>query len=563
MKPCLRCGILIELLFVATSVVFGQQPPAADSSGYDVWVEDSLNKVPEDQPPPTPANGEVVLDVARGEYEAAQIAIRPRDEAIPQMRAECGELYKEGGAARLPAPRLRFVDSVPLRSRAVSTYVDPETVVDHNTGNEPAWIPDPLYEVPYIDVWQSKTRAIWLTFRIPTDAEPGLYAGLVRIFANKAVLTVPLKVRVYEATVPAGGTLKVTNWLRIDRMAEWGGCELFDDRFWELVRIYAENMAAHRHNVIFTPVSEFYTPVKLVTIQADEGRLRFDFSRFDRWVEIFKEAGAIGYIEGSHIGAKGNVHCWSPREGRIVHEVLPVNAPQAKEYLAQFFKALQEHLEQKDWIGIYYQHLMDEPQKSWRDEYNAAVHLVRKVAPRIKIIEATQTTDIEQPDIAVPIQNQLAENLDYYRKLQGSGREVWFYTTVLGRRLGDDLLTTRYLHWLNFKYNATGYLHWGYNWWETLTPFTQIQVTHSPRGPYPPGTQSAVYPGPKGVIDSIRWETVRDGIEDYELLMMLKARAPDKARSLCDTLVRGFRDCEMDVHRFRDVRSQLLMALEP
>ena len=532
--------------------------PATQPAGpnCEIWVEDSLVLVPEDRSMPQGAPQEIELDVARGEYEAAQIVVRPQATAIAWMRVECGELEKEGGAAKLPAPRVRFVDSVPLRVNIGGTPEGRPVV------KAPAWIPDPLYDVPNVDVWQNKARPIWLTFKIPSDAEPGIYTGQVRVFANEAVLSVPMNVRVYKAAVPAKGTLKVTSWLRIDNIASWGGCELFDGRFWGLVRAYAENMAAHRHNVIFTPVSEFYTPAKLVTISAQDGRLRFDFSNFDRWVEIFKEAGAIGYVEGGHIGAKGNVHCWVLRNGQIVHEMHPIDSPQAEEYLAQFFRSLQAHLDQKGWTDIYYQHLMDEPREGWTGKYNAALRLARRYVPRIKIIEATLTTGIEQPDIVVPVYRQFEANRDLYRKLQESGREVWFYTTVMGRELGDHLLKARYVHWLNFKYNTAGYLHWGYNWWETLTPFTQTQVVHSPRGPFPPGSHAAVYPAPNGLIDSIRWETARDGIEDYELLKALEAKDPKKARAMCDSLVRAFADWDLDVGHFRAARRELLAAIQ-
>ena len=54
-------------------------------------------------------------------------------------------------------------------------------------------------------------------------------------------------------------------------------------------------MAAHRQNVIITPL------MGLVDARVTYRGLDYDFTNFDRWVETFQHAGAIGYIEGSHL----------------------------------------------------------------------------------------------------------------------------------------------------------------------------------------------------------------------------------------------------------------------
>ena len=54
-------------------------------------------------------------------------------------------------------------------------------------------------------------------------------------------------------------------------------------------------MADHRQNVVFTPLMDLITP----HVQGDV--LTYDFSNFDRWIETFRRAGVVGYIEGSHL----------------------------------------------------------------------------------------------------------------------------------------------------------------------------------------------------------------------------------------------------------------------
>ena len=46
---------------------------------------------------------------------------------------------------------------------------------------------------------------------------------------------------------------------------------------------------------------------------------------------------------------------------------------------------------------------------------------------------------------------------------------MWFYLCSVeeyaNRFIEQPLIKTRLLHWINFTYGITGYLHWGYNQW--------------------------------------------------------------------------------------------------
>ena len=528
---------------------------------YDLWTEDCLTKVFQEDKKPENATQEIVIHAARGEYEAAQIAVSPRDDSIGGLRATCTPLKKENSEKTLSAPRVRYVDSVPIGKNSWQTPPDQLIVT------APAWIPDVLYEVDYVPAWQNRTRAIWISLNIPIDAEAGTYTGTISVFANDDQIKVPITVHVHNVTAPAKRNFKMTNWVYLDSLKRWNGCEFYDDRFWQFVRFYAENMASHRQNMILAPLYKFYSSAQLIGISAEGENLKFDFSNFDRWVDIFLNAG-ITYIEGSHIGwIDETIYTWSVREGKVVQENVRADTPEAERYLSQFLPALQTHLEQKGWIDIYYQHIRDEPPDAHVATYNKTIALLRKYSPKIKTIEATHSTKIEPPTITVPLLSNFGENYDFYKEKQKQGQEVWFYTacgpngSYANRFLDYHLLKVRYMHWLNFKYNAPGYLHWGYNFWPQLSPYSDIHMTWAV-GPLPPGDSYVVYPTPNGILDSIRWETVRDGIEDYELLELLKAKNPQKADEICSSLIQGFDKYDVNVNHFRSARLALLETLE-
>ena len=104
-----------------------------------------------------------------------------------------------------------------------------------------------------------------------------------------------------------------------------------------------------------------------------------------------------------------------------------------------------------------------------------------------------------------------------------------------------------------------------------LTPLKQI--SESGRTDWNPasfetanGDGCLLYAGEDGhPISSIRFENVRDGIEDYELLHMLGVKEGDggvASRRLCSQLIDSLTDFSSDPDLFVKTRRQLLEMLD-
>jgi hypothetical protein len=156
------------------------------------------------------------------------------------------------------------------------------------------------------------------------------------------------------------------------------------------------------------------------------------------------------------------------------------------------------------------------------------------------------------------------ENL--YKPMIESGKEVWFYTCMepLGnyanRFLEQPLLQTRILHWINYRYNLKGYLHWGLNSWRynILLPDEGLDWGYRD---VPAGDCWVIYPGYKKVYSSIRLEAMRDGIHDYELLKLLETKKPDGAKELVEGVVKNFDLYDNNIAHFRARRVKMLQWL--
>jgi len=523
------------------------------------WPVDALEKIfREDEPG---SEGKVIIESARNEFESGQIAVRCQ-EAV-ELRLACGPLEHAETGERLQCMP-RFVGYVKVRENVRKT--PPEEIIH----SAPAEFPDYLMHDSRLKIRAGQTQPIWLTVFVPASASPGTYEGTIVVRADGAQESVGIQLTVHEATVPAERSLYLTNWMNPANLAKFGGVEPWSEEHWRILASHAASMAAHRQNVILTPLS-------LISIHRAGGSLSFDFTRFDRWVRLFRESGVDGLIEGDHLaGRSGDWRSGFSLVGREATEngtrtilpPVPVESKECDAFLSQFLPALQEHLEEQGWIDNYVQHLADEPIDANAESYRHLADLVKKYAPRLRRIDATMTVNVKGClEIWVPVLDQFDRNMAFYRDRIAAGDQVWFYTCLgpagkyPNRFIDFSLLKVRLLHWLNFKYGLSGYLHWGYNHW-TEDPFNDTQPMWSHGAPLPAGDMCIVYPGPKGPLESLRYEAMRDGVEDYELLRTLSRRKPKAASKLCDELVRSPTDYERRIGEFRDLRRRLLRMLD-
>ena len=134
---------------------------------------------------------------------------------------------------------------------------------------------------------------------------------------------------------------------------------------------------------------------------------------------------------------------------------------------------------------------------------------------------------LDRLEVWVPKLDHYATWQEAYNDAQRRGNEMWFYTVgifqagaYMNKTVDVPLIQSRTLHWLNYRFGLTGYLHWGFNSW-TDDPF-EAPGQHRGDGWH-------VYPKKGGLLDSLRWEQMRNGIQDYECLRLLEEKIrPDE-----------------------------------
>jgi hypothetical protein len=556
-----RALFLISLLATIALIAFfaHQWIDAMNEGQFVVWGSDPLIKIFKDTPPPLNSTRSIEVDAVRNEYAAAQFAITA-ETTCPGISLRTMPLDGPGGYQL--SLQVNFVGFVPVKKNT------PNTPSEELIRLAPFDAPDPLLEETTIDIRGGETQPVWITIYIPANAPAGDYTGKVDILSARMNASISVKLHVYPIVLTSERTLWLTNWFNPYAVAQHHKVKAWSEEHWLLIERYARMMAEHRQNTIITPIFDL---IKFV--QEANGSLRCDFSNFDRWVELFLRVGVVGRIEGGHLAGRSEwqatdfdsqaITVYHPN-GSVAYTQPPMKTTSLDyfKFLAQFLPQLQRHLIEKGWIGSYLQHLADEPISANAKSYRILAGYVKQLAPRLRIIDANQAVELVGAlDIWVPILNEFDLNQSFYAQRRAAGEETWFYTCLAptgkypNRFIDYPLIKTRLLHWINFRYNLSGYLHWGLNYWSD-DPFNNVEPSD-----LPPGDAFIIYPRKDGPLSSIRFETLRLGVQDYELLKMLEGVDPQKARQLAETVVRSLTDYEEDVSKFNEARRTLMALL--
>ena len=487
----------------------------------------------------------------RNEYLSAQCVIKANQD-LQNVTVSLSPLKHVAFSTFIPTDAFEwnFVGSIPIEENT------PKYRKTDLIRVAPAKFPDYLAEDSEVFLEKGDCKAVYLTIKIPRNAESGDYNGAVTIKTDKANMSLPLSLRVYPLTLPDERHLMVTEWFTTGNFKKFHDIDISDsERFYGMLRLYAENMAEHRQNV-------FRVSLNLITcIQAANGSLKFDFSKFDKWADTFWKTGRMDLLETGFVARFGEGG-WSSEE--IVLRDFPAQKESTnkrimipgKEFLPRFLPVFENHLREKGWLEKTVFHIADEPSNhnvmSWRQ----ASEYVRHHAPALRRIDAIETTHcFDRLEIWVPKLDHLATWHDVFKRVQNQGCELWFYTVGIfqkgsypNKTVDVHLIESRILHWLNYRFGLKGYLHWGFNRW-TDDPFAS------------PGRHRGdgwhVYPKKDGLINSLRWEQMRNGIQDYEYFWMLE----DKIRKIKAGLGKHSSIIESS-RRGKEIASQVVKTMD-
>lgn len=454
---------------------------ADPAEGVALWWEGPLRRIYPFEAPPGRRDQRPELIAAGGETEVFQVALR-------------AERPLAGLRARIDLPGIeaqsRWVGLVP-----VSKTLTARTVLGPT--------PDPLLATDTIDLSPGETRSLWVTLRVPRGAPAGRVEGRVRLEAEGLSATVPVVLETAGFDLPERPTLRTIA------------------RIWQThpgaEALFRQNVAAHRcagHGYLGG-----------ISLRRDGERLVVDTSQLSDAIDRNLRAYGFTVFNVPHIflgdwsGLYNKEGLW---QGYRVFE------PDFDEAFEGYCRQVADALRAAGVLPYAIWQIWDEPHDELLAHCVHLARLVKRAAPDARIYLTSRVQD-ELLDL-VDIWNfpWPAEPSESEARARARGAEIWAYQNDLYSldRL-DSSLRLRSYGWRLRARDIAGVEWWAISSWKS-DPWTTPNQ-------YPPqnGGGFFLYPTPDrqgAPIDSIRWETYRETVEDYDLLTMLSAEQ-DRVRA--------------------------------
>lgn len=394
-----------------------------------------------------------------------------------------------------------------------------------------------------------RNRPVWVDITIPAGTPSGTYTGVITVTQNEhSIAALPVELHVYDFTLPEKTSL--VSYMNISKgwMSRFYHQESSSPEMDKLTQSYYDFLYSRRMEPWF---NDQLAPE--VTVAGDKVDVKFNDARYDYYLNKLKS-------------------------NRVLLETYPSDLQKAlkdKKFSAAFNTKVKAYLTQvksyfdkHGWTKkLVFNSPIDEPNtKEDYDETRAWANLVHEAAAGAPFL-STESPVTDNPEWGKL--NGLVNNFSIHgnalneaavkaaiRDEQSKGGEMTWYISCdqiypqPNYFIDAPAMDPVMVPWITDQYRMAGILYWAANFWtETPNPWldavTFISGYVCSDGYVLNGEGSLLYPGDfvkrytgqpdvEGPVSSLRFELLREGIEDYDYLQMLRNAGETK---LADSIV--------------------------
>lgn len=528
-----------------------------------VWWCDSTRKIMPHRSMPEQVSDAVELSGAGRERVHAQVVCMP--DQTSTVTVEASDLRSgSGGTIPRSAIRVRRVGYVPVRTPTDAL------------GGVGEW-PDPLLPIHGgIEAQGGRCNPMWLTITIPADCRAGDYTGELRLTIGSRREIVPLKLHVYGFSLPEKTDLRSGFGVSLERIRQYHNLKS-EDAVTSVWDSYMRSFAEKR----LCP----YDPMALGPItcsahgEGSSETVEIDWSRYDRGATRYlDELGFNSFV--LHLLGLGGGRAPKFTKGEILGA--QEGSDRYGRLMRDYGAKVKEHLDRRGWTPKAYVYWYDEPTPEDYVLVTSGMATLKKYFPGVNrmLTEEFQPPLLGSVDLWCPILNAFnAEQSDQRQKL---GEEVWWYiccgprAPYVGEFIDHPGMDLRMWLWQTWKYHVQGILIWETCWWSTpgskqsslQNPYEDSMSYDEHGNPawgngdgrffYPPTGDPARDPREfvTEPIDSMRWELLSIGVQDWEYFNLLKkaCEAAEKAGVAPEKVVAARKLLEVPPEICRDLK---------
>lgn len=468
----------------------------------------------------------------RGERLSAQMIVWSKD-SVASVRGELSDFTTSAGQTiAAEAAAIHFVRYVITDEFAEGCgHRKPEDYVSSLSA-------DVLDPIPCLNLSPNTARPIWITIDVPSEAEPGLYTSSLQLYADgKKSEQFTFQLEVLPRTLPPATewAFHLDLWQNPYAVARVAGVEPWSQAHWDALQPVMKMLADAGQKVITTTLNkrpwngqteDAFDSMISWTKKAD-GQWAYDFTVFDQWVQFMMDLGITSQINCYSMVPWGNYLFYV--DEATGEEVRVAAAPGSQAYADLWVPFLQEfvkHLDEKGWRDIT-RIAMDERNPT---EMKAMLALLEETAPGMGVALADNHKSYrEYPDQLTDLcvaHGAVVEAEDKVYRAEKGYVTTWY---VCCADIFPNIFTfsdpaeAAFIGWYTTAAGFDGFLRWAYNSW------VKEPLVDSRFRTWPAGDTYAVYPGGRS---SIRFERLREGIQDAEKIRILREQLQDDPEKL-------------------------------
>jgi hypothetical protein len=434
------------------------------------------------------------------------------------------------------------IESVPVRFATYANCTDKNYL-----RKTPGLYPDlliPMNSDYELHIPAHHLGSLWVDVEIPSGFRGGEYPISFAFTSEKdgkgrAFAEVTFDLKIISADLREQD-LTFAQWMHCDCLADHYRVDIFSERHWEIIENYVRCAVKNGINAIFTPI---FTPpldtpagkerptVQLIEVFEKSGKWGFNFSRLDRWLDMCERCG-VKYFEISHLFTQqGATHApkimgWKDgKYQKLFGWETNASSDEYAGFLRAFLRRFIDHMKKKGLDQRCIFHISDEPRDRHFDDYATAKSIVADLLDTYHVADALSSVNFYKTGLV----ERPIPSIDFIEDfIEANVPDLWTYyccaqyNDVPNRFIAMPLSRTRIVGAQFYKYSVVGFLHWGYNFWYTMTsqqlcdPYLTTDV-----GRVPAGDAYSVYPAADGTpYESIRLRSFYEAICDLRALKL-------------------------------------------
>lgn len=535
---------------------YGSKLPAS-SEATALWWASSGWKISRDRKVPEATSSTIRLALARNEHEAVQLVVRPA-KPLTGLRLTPEALTNAQGDV-LAAEHVELLKVGYVR---ISQPTD-------DVGSRGEW-PDPLPPIDGpLDLTPGANQPFWVCVHAPKGTPAGVYTGAIRLEADGWDATVPLEVEVFDLELPDRMTCQTALGFDGPLAKRYHGVKSPEDTR-KLADLYAEALAQRRISIfelrdpiIFPELTYTWPNAPEPGVRVSEGDLdrvfqpEFDWASWDAEMTRLMDTYHFNTFVLLTPGLGGGAG-WSGRAETGVMLGYTDDMPEYEAAFRNWYHAVQEHLREKGWLKMAFIFWFDEPVPEQYDFVMKYNRLMEEAAPDLQrmLSDRVKPELIGGPNLWCALLSEYDHEEAMAQRARSDDRFWWYvctgpkapYVTLFMDHPATEM---RVWLWQTWQRELEGIFEWATNYWTSNAAYPDsLQnpyedpmswtftirnlVSRGTRSPWGNGDGRFLYP-PVAVADgnpeepvleppvtSIRLEMLRDGVEDYEYLVILR-----------------------------------------